>query len=85
MGGGQTQFYEIYKHGVSYVADPAQVVFTNDERLVVQGVLDGDFEIGFARTDQIERHHDANGKLLPDGKVKPSTKVPEHASAFERI
>lgn len=45
---------------MSYVADPKQVVFTADERLVVQGMIDGEFEIGFARTDQIERHIDDN-------------------------
>lgn len=56
------------KHGLSYVADPKQMVFTNDEIKTVQGVLDGDFEIGFARTDQIERHLDENGKQLDPGK-----------------
>eukprot|EP00977_Amphora_coffeiformis_P000932 scaffold200_cov173-Amphora_coffeaeformis.AAC.4 len=67
MGGGQTQFYEMFRAGLSYVADPAQVIFTTDERKTVQGVLDGDFEIGMARTDQIERHTDANGELIdPD-------------------
>ena len=67
MGGGQTQFYELFKHGLSYVSDPRQVIFTGDERLVVQGLLDGDFEIGFARTDQIERHTNERGELLRDG------------------
>lgn len=69
MGGGQTQFYEMVRHGLSYVADPKQVIFTKDERLVVQGLLDGDFEIGFARTDQIERHTTEDGEPLRDGKI----------------
>lgn len=67
MGGGQTQFHEMVKHGLSYAQDPKQVIFTRDETLTVAGVLDGDFEIGFARTDQIERHKDKNGRPLdPD-------------------
>ncbi|CAB9515268.1 activated protein kinase catalytic subunit alpha-1 [Seminavis robusta] len=60
MGGGQAQFYEMVRQGLSYVNDPKQVVFTIDEALVVQGVIDGEFEIGLCRTDQIERHIDAN-------------------------
>jgi ABC-type phosphate/phosphonate transport system substrate-binding protein len=68
MGGGQLQFYEMFSHGVSYVAHPKQVVFTGDERKTVQGVLDGDFEIGFARTDQIERHKDENGEDINPGR-----------------
>ena len=49
------------------MADPAQVIFTKDERVTVQGVLDGAFEVGMARTDQIERHTDANGDLIDPG------------------
>lgn len=70
MGGGQTQFHEMVKHGLSYVQDPKQVVFTKDETLVVTGVLEGDFEIGFARTDQIERHKDNNGNHLDPATFK---------------
>uniref|UniRef100_A0A7S3LHW5 guanylate cyclase n=1 Tax=Amphora coffeiformis TaxID=265554 RepID=A0A7S3LHW5_9STRA len=67
-GGGQAQFYEMWRSArLSYVADPLQVAFTGDERQTVQGVLDGDFEVGMARTDQIERHLDENGKPIdPD-------------------
>jgi ABC-type phosphate/phosphonate transport system substrate-binding protein len=53
MGAGQTQFYEMFRDGLSYVADPLQVSFTNNEGLLVGGVLKGDFEVGFARTDQV--------------------------------
>lgn len=70
MGGGQSQFYEMYKRGMSYISDPKQVVFTGNEALVVQGVLDGDFEVGFARTDQIERHTDENGEPLDEDTFK---------------
>lgn len=64
MGGGQSQLYEMVRQGLSYVSDPKQVVFTNDETLIVQAVLDGEFEVGMARTDQIERHVDENGRHL---------------------
>ncbi|CAB9525926.1 protein kinase TNNI3K (Partial), partial [Seminavis robusta] len=85
MGGGQTQFYSLFVNGVSYVADPKQVIFTKDERLVVQGLLDGDFEIGFARTDQIERHTDERGRPLPDDTFKiinPQTHVLDDGTIF---
>ena len=68
MGGGQSQFYEMFRAGLSFVADPAQVVFTVDERLIVEGVLNEDFEVGFARTDQIERHRGPDGELVDPGK-----------------
>ena len=68
MGGGQTQLYEMVRHGLSYVADPKQVIFTKDERIVLQALLDGEFEVGFVRTDQIERHTDENGNPIKDGK-----------------
>lgn len=68
MGGAQTQFYELSLHGISFVADPKQMSFTNNEKITVDGVLNGDFEIGFVRTDQIERQTDENGRTLDPGK-----------------
>ena len=68
MGAAQAQIYELLRNGFSYVLDPKQVVFTHDGVAIVQGVLDGDFEVGFARTDQIERHTDENGELIDPGK-----------------
>lgn len=85
MGGGQTQFYELFRHGLSFAADLKQVVFTKDERLVVQGLLDGDFEIGFARTDQIERHVLDTGEALNEGTFKiinPQTHVLQDGRLF---
>ena len=41
---GQMQFYVMQKAGVSYVNDPAQVVFAYNQLEVVEGVLDGQFE-----------------------------------------
>lgn len=68
MGAGLSQFRQLDIDGISWVADPKQVVFTHNERLIVEGVLDGDFEIGFARTDQIERYTDKDGNFLDEGK-----------------
>jgi ABC-type phosphate/phosphonate transport system substrate-binding protein len=84
-GGGQTQFYEMYRHGLSYVADPKQVVFTKDERRVVQGVLDGEFEVGFAGTGMIEQHLTPDGKSVEDGTFKiinPQTHVLDNGMIF---
>ena len=55
LAAGQSQFYTMMANGVSYSADTRQVVFTNDESLLLQGLIDGDFDVAFARTDQIER------------------------------
>eukprot|EP00934_Nitzschia_sp_Nitz4_P008059 Nitzschia sp. Nitz4//scaffold542_size5954//2//2866//NITZ4_009184-RA/size5954-augustus-gene-0.0-mRNA-1//-1//CDS//3329554268//8049//frame0 len=64
---GQVQFYEMQKAGLSYVNDPKQVVFTGDQYDVVNGVLSGEFDVGFVRTDTIERTTDENGELIdPD-------------------
>jgi ABC-type phosphate/phosphonate transport system substrate-binding protein len=67
------QFYEMEMAGMSYTMDPKQVVFTGNQRDVVQGVLDGDFDVGFVRTDQIERHIDADGNSLNSGKCLRAT------------
>ena len=62
--GGQTQMYEMVLAGLDYVMDPKQVIFTENKVDVVNGVLNGDFDVGFVRTDQIERTEDANGNLI---------------------
>lgn len=82
MGGGQSQLYELEAHNISWVADLKQMVFTGDEVKTVQGVLDGEFEVGFARTDQIDRHRDAKGKLINPGK---SNKRLHHTSWCSKI
>ncbi|CAB9499442.1 activated protein kinase catalytic subunit alpha-1 [Seminavis robusta] len=64
---GQMQIYEMGRAGLSYVNDPRQVVFTKNQIDVVNGVLDGIFDVGFIRTDQIEITEDEHGNLLdPD-------------------
>ena len=40
----QVQFWVMQRAGISYVNDPAQVVFTYNQDLVVKGVLNGDFD-----------------------------------------
>ncbi len=65
--GGQMQIYEMARSGMSYVNDPKQVVFTNNQYDVVLGVLDGTFDVGFIRTNQIEVTTDESGEILdPD-------------------
>ena len=67
--GGQLQFYEMEREGLSYVNDPKQVVFTYDQAEVVRGVLNGDFDVGFVRTDQVEHTtitHDSTTLVDPE-------------------
>ena len=61
LGSGQMQFLEMQRAGMSYINDPKQLVFTSNQGNVVNGVLSGDFDVGFIRTDQIERSKDADG------------------------
>jgi len=63
----QLQFYEMERAGMSYIMDPKQVVFTGNQFDVVKGVLNGDFDVGFIRTDTIERTVGEDGKTIdPD-------------------
>ena len=61
FGGGQMQFREMQNAGLSYINDPKQLVFTGDQGAIVNGVINGNFDVGFVRTDQIERTKDADG------------------------
>lgn len=75
IAGGQLQFYEMEEAGLSYIMDPLQVALTGDQDAVVQGVMDGNFDVGFVRTDEIERFLDSSGNPIdPDifkGKLHP--------------
>lgn len=65
--GGQAQFYEMIKVGMSYVMDPKQVVFTGDPDAVVRGVMSGEFDVGMVRTSILDDFTDENGTLIdPD-------------------
>jgi len=62
---GQIQFREMIIRGMSYINDPKQVVLTGDQGEIVNGVLYGDFDVGFVRTDQIECTKDrVTGKIV---------------------
>lgn len=64
LGSGQMQFRELQRAGMSYINAPRQLVFTSNQGKVVNGVLDGKFDVGFIRTDQIERTKNASGVLV---------------------
>jgi len=61
LGSGQMQFLEMVNAGLSYVNDPKQLVFTSNQGKIVQGVLNRTFDVGFIRTDQLERSKDWDG------------------------
>lgn len=44
--------------------DPKQVVFTGNQDLVIQGVVSGQFDVGFVRTAEIEWAKDAQGNPI---------------------
>jgi serine/threonine protein kinase/ABC-type phosphate/phosphonate transport system substrate-binding protein len=70
LGSGQMQFRVLQQAGLSYINDPSQVVFTSNQGKVVNGVLNGEFEVGFVRTDQLERSNDANGEPIDRTQIK---------------
>lgn len=73
LAGGQLEIYEMEKAGLSYVMDPKQMVFVFNQEKVVEGVLNGDFEVGFARTKMIESFVDpATGEPVDPKKFKVS-------------
>ncbi|KAL3938895.1 MAG: hypothetical protein SGARI_001571, partial [Bacillariaceae sp.] len=61
LGSGQMQFKRMIDSGMNYLQDPKEIVFTRNQNRVVQGVVAGDFDVGFVRTDQLERSKDADG------------------------
>ena len=64
------QFRVLQQAGLSYINDPKQLVFTSNQGKVVNGVLNGKFDVGFVRTDQIERTKDADGNLVDKSLLK---------------
>jgi len=60
VGGGQLPIYEMTKAGMSYVMDPKQMIFVFDQNLVVEGVMNGDFDVGFVQTRTIEQYINPN-------------------------
>ncbi|CAB9525762.1 Receptor-type guanylate cyclase gcy [Seminavis robusta] len=70
FGGGAMQFREVINAGMSFINDPKQMVFTGNQAQIVNGVISGKFDIGFVRTDQIERTNDADGNLVDPNLIK---------------
>jgi serine/threonine protein kinase len=71
LGSGQMQFRLLEQKGVAYLQDPKQIIFTADQNLVVIGVLEGKYDVGFVRTDQIERTvNNVTGELIDKTKLK---------------
>eukprot|EP00978_Attheya_sp_CCMP212_P032773 scaffold129474_cov61-Attheya_sp.AAC.2 len=64
LGSGQMQFRALIEAGLCYIDAPKQLVFTSNQGKVVNGVLYGDFDVGFVRTDQLERTTDKITKNL---------------------
>ncbi len=83
--GGQMQIFEMERAGMSYINDPKQVVFTKNQIDVVRGLLDGTFDVGFIRTNQIEITQDENGELVDPNLFKvidPQIFVTESGELF---
>lgn len=65
LGSGQMEFFEMINAGMSIMNDPKQLVFTGNQDKIVNGVLNGnEFDVGFVRTDQLERSKDADGNPI---------------------
>jgi len=77
LGSGQMQFRAMQEAGLSYINDPKQLIFTSDQGKVVNGVLSGRFDVGFVRTDQVERTVDAEGKLVNKTLLKVIDPLPD--------
>lgn len=76
LGSGQMQFKRMVDNGMNYLQDPKQLVFTSNQGLVVKGVLNGDFDVGFVRTDQLERSKDNQGNPVDLNRFKIVSPVP---------
>eukprot|EP00522_Entomoneis_paludosa_P009886 CAMPEP_0172454726 /NCGR_PEP_ID=MMETSP1065-20121228/11634_1 /TAXON_ID=265537 /ORGANISM="Amphiprora paludosa, Strain CCMP125" /LENGTH=1107 /DNA_ID=CAMNT_0013207105 /DNA_START=52 /DNA_END=3375 /DNA_ORIENTATION=+ len=83
LGSGQMQFREMQNAGMSYINDPKQMVFTSNQGKVVKGVLSGEFDVGFIRTDQLERSQDADGNPIDLSMFKVID--PKGALSIDRI
>lgn len=85
VNAAQTQFYEMIKAGLSWAMDPQQVVFTHDQDQVVAGILSGEFDVGFIKTNQLEQYLDADGMPVDAKHFKilvPQTYVMDDGNLF---
>ena len=68
---GQMQFRELQLSGIHHLQDPKQVLLMGSQVKIVNAVLTGEVDVGFVRTDQLERTIDATtGELLDLSKIK---------------
>jgi len=71
LGSGQMQFRELQKLGIHHLQDVKQLLFMGNQGKIVKAVLDGSIDVGFVRTDQLERYIDSEtGELLNLTRVK---------------
>ena len=47
------------ERGLSFLNDPAQVIFTSNQGKIVKHVDNGNIDVGFVRTNQLEKMHAA--------------------------
>ena len=60
----QSNFSRLDKHQLPYCFILQQMIFTKNQNDVVMGLLDGTFEVGFIRTNQIELSKDEDGNAI---------------------
>ena len=71
LGSGQMQFRQLQKAGLHHIQDLKQLVFMEKQGRVVESVISGEVDVGFVRTDQLERSTDPRtGELLDPSQVK---------------
>ncbi|CAB9513585.1 activated protein kinase catalytic subunit alpha-1 [Seminavis robusta] len=58
LGSGQMQFREMQQVGLHQFQDVQQLIFMESQERVVHAVIRGEVEVGFVRTDQLERSSD---------------------------
>ena len=71
LGSGQMQFRQLQKAGLHHIQDLKQLVFMKKQGRVVESVISGEVDVGFVRTDQLERSTDPRtGEPLELSQVK---------------
>ena len=70
LGSGQAQFLSMMRKGLSFINDPAQLVFTSNQGKVVKQVESGNVDVGFVRTNQLEKMAGAVNATIKFGDFK---------------
>ncbi|CAJ1963239.1 unnamed protein product [Cylindrotheca closterium] len=63
LGGPLVQWHEMQKNGMSYLNDPAAIVFTRSMVRSINGVIDKTYDVGFIRTNFMESLKERNPGL----------------------